>query len=85
MSDIFPANSRRTTSSFKQELFPAKQRGFYSDILREEAAGELQVGGASDWLDVVNRFYCVKQYYVALLYIIFCGYNGLIFSASMKQ
>lgn len=37
------ANSRRTTSSLKQELFPAKQRGFYSDILREEAAGELKV------------------------------------------
>lgn len=44
MNDSFHTNSRRAASSLKQELFPAKQRGFYSDILREEAAGELQVG-----------------------------------------
>jgi hypothetical protein len=44
MSDSLHGNSRRATSSLKQELFPAKQRGFYSDILREEAADELKVG-----------------------------------------
>ena len=44
MSDSVHTNSRRATSSLKQDLFPAKQRGFYSDILREEAEGELKVG-----------------------------------------
>ena len=37
------SSKRRTTSSVKPDLFPAKQRGFYSDILREEAASELEV------------------------------------------
>ena len=57
MNDSFQTDSRRTASLLKQELFPAKQRGFYSDILREEAAGELQVGaimvfacGGWNWL-----------------------------------
>ena len=47
MNDSYHTNSRRANSSLKQELFPAKQRGFYSDILREEAAGGLQVGTIS--------------------------------------
>lgn len=37
------SKATRTASSQKQELLPAKQRGFYSDILREEAAAELKV------------------------------------------
>ena len=47
MNDSYHTNSRRANSSLKQELFPAKQRGFYSDILREEAAEELRVGTIS--------------------------------------
>ena len=34
---------RKGTGSEKQNFFPAKQRGYYSDILREEAESELEV------------------------------------------
>ena len=43
MSENLYTNSRKAGSSLKQDVFPAKQRGYYSDILREEAASELQV------------------------------------------
>ena len=56
MSDSLHTNSRRATSSLKQELFPAKQRGFYSDILREEAAGELKVGNVLFLLQLGELF-----------------------------
>ena len=34
---------RKGTGSEKQNFFPAKQRGYYSDVLRGEAESELEV------------------------------------------
>ena len=34
---------RKETDSEKQNFFPAKQRGYYSDVLRGEAESELEV------------------------------------------
>jgi hypothetical protein len=56
MSDSLHTNSRRATSSLKQDLLPAKQRGFYSDILREEAAGELKVGNVLFFVVIDREF-----------------------------
>ena len=44
---------RKGTGSEKQNFFPAKQRGYYSDILREEAESELEVN---------NGFGCFNFY-----------------------